>query len=553
MNTSKTPSSNINKINIENQIISTTQYDEEAKIIDLPKLQKQAVEDIRKLYLKYYISPSNTFISQLKTEELKLHLNNYSFSDIQIINKILAKYFYFGYIELAPYDPTKIDPNKRVTRSKYNPLSAGEKDKAKKEKHDKQLEQKQMVQKIINGVSKHLCLTDTLIKFSIYNLDLNPELAVILSQAITDNKTLRCLIINRCNLDIKTYEILVKGLLTHEKIEYVDLSENNFGDKYGDMLARIISRQTQRRDQVIWAYGLRNEKPLTNDYALGLISLDLSGNKLGSKSAEVISNALSYDQYVRSIVLQNNNFDNESCKKFIRMMRKNATLLNVNLRDNPGYDENVNIRIVMKMSKNIRILYQMLQRGEYTIKEFEDYKEFIDTSFFEVDVPAHIIEYYNNMVMQYGMEDGEYIEGQEQAEQGVIVEKGEEQGEKQASEDNKNLQEIKDEEEEEEEEGVIKNSNNNNNPQSSGNKTNKSKNNENNNHANDDVNEENKKLREENLLLKKQIIELKALALKEHFEENPEEHMDDGEGLEEMEDAEEEYMDNNDDHLNLTS
>ena len=32
-------------------------------------------------------------------------------------------------------------------------------------------------------------------------------------------------------------------------------------DKYGKILGRLITRQSQRRDQVIWAYGLRNEKP----------------------------------------------------------------------------------------------------------------------------------------------------------------------------------------------------------------------------------------------------------------------------------------------------
>ena len=42
---------------------------------------------------------------------------------------------------------------------------------------------------------------------------------------------------------------------------------------------------------------------------------------------------------------------------FIKIMRKNNVLLNLDLQNNPGYDEEIHARIVMKMSKNIKILY----------------------------------------------------------------------------------------------------------------------------------------------------------------------------------------------------
>ena len=62
-------------------------------------------------------------------------------------------------------------------------------------------------------------------------------------------------------MDIESYETLLKGLFNHEKIEYLDLQNNELGDKYGNMISRIITRQGQRRDQIIWSYGLRNEVP----------------------------------------------------------------------------------------------------------------------------------------------------------------------------------------------------------------------------------------------------------------------------------------------------
>ena len=39
------------------------------------------------------------------------------------------------------------------------------------------------------------------------------------------------------------------------------------------------------------------------------------------------------------------------------MLRRNTTLLNIDLRDYPGYDDNIKYRLVLKMSKNIKHLY----------------------------------------------------------------------------------------------------------------------------------------------------------------------------------------------------
>ena len=78
------------------------------------------------------------------------------------------------------------------------------------------------------------------------------------------------------------------------------------------------------------------------------------------------------------------------------MMRKNMSLLTIDLRNNPGYDEYIHSRIVMKMAKNMRYLYQQYKKGEFSEEEFENFKEFIDATFFDVDIPQDIVEFYNN-------------------------------------------------------------------------------------------------------------------------------------------------------------
>lgn len=98
------------------------------------------------------------------------------------------------------------------------------------------------------------------------------------------------------------------------------------------MIARIISRQSQRRDQFVWMLSLRNEKPLNNDFAKGLISINLSNNAFSSDTAEELANALTIDCYIRKVDLSNNSITEDGCKKLIKSLRKNMTIINMDLR-----------------------------------------------------------------------------------------------------------------------------------------------------------------------------------------------------------------------------
>ena len=50
-------------------------------------------------------------------------------------------------------------------------------------------------------------------------------------------------------------------------------------------------------------------------------------------------------------------------------MRNNLSILTIDLRGNPGYDNYIHSRLVMKMSKNIRYLYQQYKKGQYSEEE----------------------------------------------------------------------------------------------------------------------------------------------------------------------------------------
>ena len=164
-------------------------------------------------------------------------------------------------------------------------------------------------------------------------------------------------------------------------------------------------------------------------------------------------------------------------------MRKNNILLTVDLRENPGYDEAIYQRMIMKMSKNIRFLYQQFQNGDYTEEEFENLKEFIDISFFDVDIPQEIVDYYNGNIQDTLEDNGEELNDQIQLDNMNVM---------------NDIQERAEEEEDDETNKTIKEKGENKTGQNLSLSNNKN------------TEEENKKLIEENQKLKQTIMELKS-------------------------------------------
>ena len=443
---------------------------------------EKAIDECQKLYAKNCVKPNQYVLNQLKKEKLNIYLNYLKGKDLAIIGKILNKFFYFKHIELSPCDPEKDDcSRKKKNRLKEIPSTQSGYNKITKPKNSLEKEKIQNISKILMSISRYMSLSDNIISLSLNSITITKESSRYLAQGLYDNKTIQGLNINFSIISLESYEILLKSLLKHEMLKYLDLSNNNFSDKYGEMVALIISTQSQRRDQMLWASGLRNEAPQINESSKGLVSINLRGNKLSNYSAECLSKALSHDQYIRIIDLSENNLDNSACKKFIHMMRKNNILLTVDLRENPGYDEAIYQRMIMKMSKNIRYLYQQFQNGEYTEEEFENLKEFIDISFFDVDIPQEIVDYYNGNIQDTMEDNAEELNEQIQM-------------------DNMNMMnDIQERAEEEEDEETIKTMKE---------KT-ESKSNKNLNNINKKTEEENKKLIEENQKLKQKIMELK--------------------------------------------
>ena len=450
-----------------------------------------AIEELKRLYHKYNLYPTTSLLNQLNSKYIKIFFNEFSIRDITVLSQILSEFYFLQSIQISPHDPEK--PEEITSKRKYLPAFVLQKENKRKlkERKMKQVKYKTMFNKIIYALAKQISKSKQIISLLLNKLEFNEKYSQILSKSISDNNSLQNFGITNCKLDLNSYEILLESLLNQNVLSFLDLSNNDFGDKYGYMISRIISRHSQRRDQVIWFYSLRNELPPSNEYKKGLMFINLNGNNLSKDSAECISSVLYSDQYIRAIYLNNNKFDNSSCKKFIYMMRKNLTILTIDLRENPGYDEDIHHRLVLKMSKNIRYLFQQYKMKEYTKDEFEQLKEFIDISFFDVNIPQDIVEFYNNNIPTTINTDDEKEEGYDLSEEYKKNIKTEFEGNQINKIKNKILGNDED--------------------------IDKIKNNKYNNTNYMDINsnilEENKKLYAENIKLKKQIIELKAKKL----------------------------------------
>ena len=462
-----------------------------SKTYDKKNKKTSAIEECKKLYSKYYSYPPNSLLKQFNNKYLKLFFDNSSINDIIILSKVLSEFYFLQSIQISPNDPEK--PEEIPPKRKYKPdwISREEKKKKLKEKKIKEEKYKTMFNKLIFSLAKHISKSKELISLSLNKLEFNEKYCQSLSKGITSNNSLQNLSITNSKLDLNSYEILLESLLNQNALTFLDLSDNNFGDKYGQMISRIIICHSQRRDQVIWFYSLRNELPPSNEYKKGLMFINLNGNNLSRDSAECLSSVLYSDQYIRAIYLNNNKFDNQSCKKFIYMMRKNLSLLTIDLRSNPGYDEDIHHRLVIKMSKNIRYLFQQYKLGEYTEDEFEQLKEFIDISFFDVDIPQNVVEFYNNNLPQTTNDIDDKEENDESYEEYKKNFKTEIDTNKINKIKNKIFNKNERGEEVDREADTIGYS------------------------INTNIMEENKKLYAENLKLKKQIVELKAKNLKE--------------------------------------
>ena len=343
----------------------------------------EAINEYKRLAFKLHITIVPQITSLLKNENLKLILNTLNLKESSLLSKVISKFYFHRQISFSIKDVNKESKINKVKSVKLITETDKKEDEKKKKQNISEAKQKQEM--MIIGVSNNIRSSFELRVLCIYDTVITEQQASYLSKAIRANQSIINLIFNKCYYSSNVFDIVLESLLEHPKIEVLDLSENRLTDKNSNIIARIITRQSQLRDQVVWMYGLRNEKPQNDEYAKGLTFINLSNNQFNSNSCITLANALSYDNYIRKIDLKNNLIEKEGISAFNKLLKTNITLINVDLRDNIGFDENNKAKINLKLANNIIFITKMEDNINKEIKE--ELIKYIDFDYFDVEIP----------------------------------------------------------------------------------------------------------------------------------------------------------------------
>lgn len=333
----------------------------------------------------------------LKNKTFILYLDQYTIKDVLIISKVLAKCYIYNEIHI--YKSNESKANKMKIDIKYKrPTFQIDKNEYKKKEKQLAHEERSKIDLIIKSISINIKNNNNLSILKLYDIDLSYYLANILGSSLKFNKSLSNLHLNKIkkshnnlvtnieenlkinedaiytsNLDNDIFNTIVQNLLIHPNISCIDLSNNFISDKNCKLIARLITRQSQLRDEIYWEYGLRNKLPLNLEKFKGLVYLDLSFNRLFNESAINIADALLNDNFIRAINLDNNFIEEKGISYLNKMLRSNNTILNIRLNNNPGYNNYYKHKISLKLAKNILGLFKKYEAMPKQIIKYYQY------------------------------------------------------------------------------------------------------------------------------------------------------------------------------------
>ena len=155
---------------------------------------------------------------------------------------------------------------------------------------------------------------------AVVDLKLSQPSWTALAAGLQEARTLEELKLNMVHMDRQALTAIADAMKVNSSVTKLDLSYNDISDSNGDILARIISNQTQNRDNLKWKNDLRRlqlppqgesskngqRKARTGGEIKGLKELYLVQNKLGAFFIKCMLDALKFDDYIRVIDLRKN-------------------------------------------------------------------------------------------------------------------------------------------------------------------------------------------------------------------------------------------------------
>lgn len=184
-----------------------------------------------------------------------------------------------------------------------------------------------------------------------------------LADSLRKTKSLRELSVTRCGLTEEQLEGLKVGLAENESLISLDLSQNELCE-VGSMVGKVLSEHVRRRSELIWLYNLRGETPAEDISSMGLCEVNLEGNRLNDKAVSELVAFLRDDGWTKCLNLRRNDIRVDGVKELALMLKKNSSLISLDLRDNEGLTREYSRYIYKKLVLNMDRYKQQREKAD---------------------------------------------------------------------------------------------------------------------------------------------------------------------------------------------
>ena len=258
--------------------------------------------------------------------------------------------------------------------------------------------------------------------FSLNNLNLTENKTnEILYKILLSNKSIITFQILNCFFNFNEnkengFSILIQSIFNHKKITNLILINNDIENNYNsEILSKFLLNQNSKIKINNWEKTLHSNFYLNNipkKYNFGFSELNLSQNKLTNFFIENILIILENDFYLRKLDLSYNLIEKSGCKNLIKLLKINRTLINVDLRYNPGYDKLLNMKLIIKLGNNLKYLRNLYFNKEIERKDYENIlKNYADSKLFSEENEYNVMmeEIYDNNNFDYNNDNDYYF------------------------------------------------------------------------------------------------------------------------------------------------
>ena len=185
--------------------------------------------------------------------------------------------------------------------------------------------------KLMKSIQENMRESRALREITLCGYRMTDSCAKQFNAGLLSNKSLRKVKINFGIYKLEILKIILPGLTESRNLEEINLSANDMSDEYCYMLNKLISSHQEYKDELIWQYGLRNEKPPFWQLQ-GLKKLNLSHNALTIKTIRVINRTIKSDNYCRCLNLRANDLNQEAISELYEALKDNGSMFNLDLR-----------------------------------------------------------------------------------------------------------------------------------------------------------------------------------------------------------------------------